>query len=122
MEKVEPKTRSSLLALPSLQEFYEVDGESPVEAFTIICSPEEVKEAEALLDSRIPCETWTSIEKDLIKQGEINLSQQAEKPFPIAGSVRASLEPGAGRSLVDKLKVFSGNTIVVKRYEFSVVK
>ncbi|MBN1101970.1 MAG: hypothetical protein JXL84_01005, partial [Deltaproteobacteria bacterium] len=88
LNMVEQRIHSSTLVLPSIQEFYQVDGQSPVEIFTIICSPDEVKEVSALLTSQVSHEKWVSIAKDLDKKGEIDLAQKAERPFAIAGNVR----------------------------------
>jgi hypothetical protein len=118
-----PKDRlnpGSLLVLPGQQEFYEVDGESPVDTFTIICSPDELKEISALGSTEISYEKWAAIEKDLVRKGDIDLGQKAEKPFPIAGNVRGAVDPN-DRFAAD-LQIYSGNTVLVKQYEFSVKK
>lgn len=119
---VEQKIQSSSLVLPSLQEFYQVDGKSPVETFTVICSPQEVKEVSALLTSRIPYEKWAAVEKDLSTKGEVDLSQKTERPFAIAGNVRGAGDSTAGDPFVNELQIFSGKSILVKQYEFSVKK
>ena len=48
---VQQKIQSSTLVMPSIQEFYQVDGASPKETFTIICSPRELKEALELFET-----------------------------------------------------------------------
>ena len=122
LNMVEQKIQSSTLVLPSLQEFYQVDGKSPVETFTIICSTDEVKEVSSLLKSQVTYEKWTSIEKDLTQKGEIDLGQQTERPFAIAGNVRGAGDTGANDPFVNELQIFSGKKILVKQYEFSVKK
>jgi hypothetical protein len=122
LNMVEQRIHSSTLVLPSLQEFYQVDGQSPVETFTIICSSDEVKEASALLTSPVSHEKWASIAKDLEKKGEIDLSQKAERPFAIAGNVRGAGDAGAGDPFVKELQIFSGKAVLVKQYEFTVKK
>ncbi len=122
LNMVEQKIQSSTLVLPSLQEFYQVDGKSPAETFTVVCSPEEVKEVSALLNSQISYEKWASIEKSLVKRGEVDLGQQTERPFAIAGNVRGAGPAGTGDSFVNELQIFSGKSILVKQYEFSVKK
>lgn len=119
---VQQKVQSSTMVLPSLQEYYQVDGNSAVEIFTVICSPEEVKEAAALLGSEVPYEKWSAIEKDLTKRGEVDLSQKTERPFAIAGNVRGAGDTAAGDPFVRDLQIFSGNSILVRHYEFSVKK
>jgi hypothetical protein len=122
LNMVEQKMQSSTLVLPSLQEFYQVDGKSPVETFTVICSAEEVKEVSALISGQIPYEKWASIERDLNKKGEIDLSQKTERPFAIAGNVRGAGDAGGSDPFVNELQIFSGKTLLVKQYEFSVKK
>ena len=120
LSSTERQHQGSTLVLPEQQEYYEVDGESPVEAFTIICSPDELKEVAALLDTGISYEKWAAMEKDLAAKGEIDLGQKAEKPFPIAGNVRGALDPND--RFASDLQIYSGNTVLVKQYEFSVKK
>lgn len=121
LNMVEQKIHSSTLVLPSLQEFYQVDGNSPVESFTVICSSEEVKEVSSLITSGMDHEKWTALQKELSKKGEIDLTQQSERPFGIAGNVRGTADTG-GDPFVKELQIFSGKTILVKQYEFSVKK
>jgi hypothetical protein len=122
LNMVAQRIQNSTLVLPSLQEFYQVDGQSPVETFTIICSPDEVKEVSALLTSEVSHDKWVSIAKALEKKGEIDLSQKAERPFAITGNVRGAGDVGAGDPFVKELQIFSGKAILVKQYEFTVKK
>lgn len=121
LNMVEQKIHSSTLVLPSLQEFYQVDGDSQVESFTVICSSEEVKEISSLLASRMPYDKWAPIQNELVKRGEIDLGQKTERPFGIAGNVRSTADAG-GDPFVKELQIFSGKNILVKQYEFSVKK
>jgi hypothetical protein len=116
----EQKVQSSTLVLPSSQKFYDVDGLSSVESFTIICSHDEVKEVSALFSSRVSREKWASLERNLIRKGEMELSQRTEKPFAIAGNVRGASE--TGDPFMNQLQVFTGKGILVKKYEFSIKK
>ncbi|MFH1481244.1 MAG: hypothetical protein ABIG67_08240 [Pseudomonadota bacterium] len=118
----EQKIQRSTLILPSLREFYQVDGQSPGETFTIICSPDEVKEVSSLLNSPVSHEKWASVEKELLKRGEIDLSQKAERPFALMGNVRGGGGNGVGDPFVKELQIFSGIDILVKQYEFTVKK
>ncbi len=122
LNMTQQRIQSSTLVLPSLREFYQADGQSPVETFTIICSPTEVKEVSILLAGEIPYEKWAPIEKNLLQRGTIDLSQKTEKPFAIAGNVRATGDASAGDPFAKELQIFSGNAILVKQYEFSVKK
>jgi hypothetical protein len=120
LKTVEKGAQAGFLALPSPREFYEVDGKSPVETFTIICSPEELKEIPALFNPEASSEKWAELEKDLLKKGEIDLGEKPEKPFAIAGNVRGLPEGGVSDQTIAELPVYSGNGILVKQYEFSV--
>jgi hypothetical protein len=124
LKKIEKSAPTAVVALPSLSEFYQVDGGSPTETITIVCSPEELKDVSAIGDAQMPVEKWRNMEKELTRRGEIELGQKAEKPFPIAGNVRGekSAPPSEGESFLDQLPVFSGNSVLVKQYEFSVKK
>ena len=118
---VEHRIHSSTTVLPSIQDFYQVDGLSPVETFSIICSPKEIKELSALMTSQMPYKRWVSLEEDLLKRGEIDLAQRPEKPFAIAGNVRGGHETREAPFVKD-LQIFSGKSVLVKKYEFSVTK
>lgn len=120
LKTVEKNVPAGLLVLPSQKEFYEVDGKSLVETFTVVCSPEELKEISTLFNSGPSYENWASLEKELIKKGEIDLGDKPDKPFAIAGNVRGLPESGPGDSFLSELQVYSGNGILVKRYEFTV--
>jgi len=122
LNMVEQKIRSSTLVLPSVQEFYEVDGKAAVEAFTIICSPTELPELSILSNSEVSHEKWAAIEGELIERSRIVLTQKSERPFAIAGNVRGGLGGGSVDPFVEKLRIFSGKSHLVKRYEFSVKK
>lgn len=121
LSMVKHRIHSSTTVLPSIQDFYQVDGVSSVEAFTIVCSPSELKELSALNTARMPYERWTALEADLLKRGAIDLAQRSEKPFAIAGNVRG-VKDTTQDPFVKDLKIFSGRTVLVKRYEFSVTK
>jgi len=114
------------LVLPGLQEFYQVDGKSPVEVFTIICSTVKLSDILALFNSKVTYEGWAFMEEKLLKQGKIDLSQNPDKPSPIAGNVRGPDGSNNGStkddSIISGLPVYSGNTIIVKRYEFNIKK
>ncbi len=122
LNMVEQRIQSSSFVLPSVQEFYQVDGQSPVETFTVICSPKEVTEISSLIGSQMPYDRWVLLEKELLKRGEIDLAQKSEKPFAIAGNVRGAGDAAGGDAFVRELQIFSGKSILVRQYEFSVKK
>jgi hypothetical protein len=122
LNMVQQKSRSSTLVMPSLQEFYQVDGTSPEETFTIIISPKDLTEVtEVLKNGTAPYKRWIGVEESLIAKSKIDLSQKVEKPFAIAGNVRG----GANNDIdpfVNNLQIFSGKSLLVKKYEFRVKK
>jgi hypothetical protein len=123
LNMVQQKTQSSTLVMPSLHEFYQVDGKSPKETFTIIISPNELPEVlEILRTGNAPYSEWVEAEKVLLERGKIDLSQKTEKPFSITGNVRGAVGTDDLDPFVNKLQIFSGRSILVKRYEFRVKK
>jgi hypothetical protein len=66
----------------------------------------------------VPQNNWTSLEKELMEKSKIDLTQKTDKPFPIAGNVRSM----NSNAFVETLPIFSGKTLVVKKYEFQVQK
>ena len=116
------KNSGDLLVLPGPSEFYEVDGESPVETVTIICSMEKLNDISALFDSKVNYEDWVPVEQKLLKEGSKDLGRKPEKPFPIAGNVRELSSGSNDDPFVRGLPIYSGPTLLVKRYEFNVKK
>ncbi len=113
---------SALLVLPGLLGFYEVDGKSPIEAFTIICSTVKLNDISALFNSKVTYKSWASMEEKLIEQGKIDLGEKPDKPSPIAGNVRELTDSNKDDPFIRGFPIYSGNTILVKRYEFNVKK
>lgn len=123
LNMVEQKIKSSTLVMPSLLDFYQVDGKSPQETFTIICSPVALAQMTGLVkNGTLPHAQWMKIENELAKQGKIEISSSAEKPFALAGNVRSMGGAGASDPFVSGLQIFSGKDVLVKKYEFAVKK
>jgi hypothetical protein len=116
------KTRMNkglLVALPTPETFYQIDGTSDKESITVICSPTEIREVASLFSSaNVPQKNWLSLEKELLDKSKIDLTQPADKPFQIAGNVRSI----GNDPFMDTLQIFSGKSLVVKRYDFQVQK
>jgi len=117
LNMVEQRIHSSTLVLPSIQEFYQVDGKSPIESFSIICSQTELTELSGLFNSDIPYGRWVEIEREMIKKSKIVLDQKLEKPFAFSSNVR---RPVKEDQFINKLKIFSGKSLLIKRYKFRV--
>jgi hypothetical protein len=122
LNMVEQRIQSSTLVLPSVQEFYQVDGKSAVETFTVICSPDEVKAVSALVNAQMTTERWDNLQRELAKKGELELVDKSERPFAIAGNVRGAGDAAGGDAFVKELQIFSGKSVLVRQYEFSVKK
>lgn len=108
-----------ILILPSPPAFYQFDGASPLENITVICSPVELPEIARLLESQeTSYETWAAFEKELLAKSTIDLSDTPSKPWTLAAGVRGSETD----DFVKELQIFSGKSLVVKKYEFTVKK
>lgn len=130
----EQKIQSSTLILPSAQAFYEIDGQSNMEKFTIICSPEQIPEMSGLEKKSIIFSEWTTLENRFHNSSNALLSEDDE-PFPIygnmtsiAGNVRGitnSIRNSSGANddpFLKELQIFSGKGLVIKTYEFQIRK
>jgi len=108
------------MILPNEGQFYNIDGSSSVESFTVICSPTELKEVQELIGSpTFPYQTWVAVEQKLIEKSRIDLTEDVTKPFSIAGVVR---HLASDQEFLKRLPMLSGNTLVVKTYDFTVKK
>lgn len=79
----------SPVVLPSNRNVYQVDGASKKELITIICSPYEMKEVLAFFDTDVSYHQWRQLENQFMQKSKVDLSQAIQKPFAIAGNVRA---------------------------------
>ncbi|MCF8061268.1 MAG: DUF4384 domain-containing protein [Deltaproteobacteria bacterium] len=125
LNTVEQRLQGTTLVMPSLHQYYQVDGKSSAESFTIICSPGELSELSGMLEQgQAPHDKWAEVEADLASRSRIDLSQKSEKPFAIAGNVRGSGGAGeaGGDPFSSKLQIFSGRGLLVKQYEFRVAQ
>jgi hypothetical protein len=113
-------TKGGLLTLPAPEKFYQVDGGSDKESITVICSPKEIREVTSLLSSpNVPQKNWLSLEKELLDKSKIDLSPPTDKPFQIAGNVRSMSN---NDPFVNTLVIYSGKSLVAKKYDFQVQK
>jgi len=119
---VEQKILTSTLVLPSVNEYYQIDGNSSFEMFTIICSPTQLSQIDNAMNSDNSYDAWVSLEKKLIQKSAITLTEKSAKPFALAGNVRGINKSNANDSFEKKLHIFSGKSFVMKRYEFIVKK
>jgi hypothetical protein len=117
LNMTEQKVHSCMLVLPSVAEYYQVDGKSNREVFTIVCSPTQLPElAAGQID--MDYEKWKGLEKTLMERSALQMVETVDRPFPIIGSVR-SVDSGPGGPPVP---VFTGKGLLVKKYEFEIRK
>jgi len=108
------------VTLPAAEKFYQIDGGSDRESITVICSPTELGEVASLLNSpNVSQKNWLSLEKELLDKNKIDLSQPTDKPFQIAGNVRSMSN---NDPFVNSLVIYSGKSLVAKKYDFQVQK
>ncbi|RPH49747.1 MAG: hypothetical protein EHM85_12815 [Desulfobacteraceae bacterium] len=123
LNMVEQKIQSSTLVMPSLLDYYQVDGKSSQETFTIICSPVALSQMAGLVkNGKLPYDQWVKIETGLAQKGKMDLSGNTEKPFALAGNVRGMGSSDSSDPFAGGLQIFSGKEVLVKKYEFAVKK
>jgi hypothetical protein len=123
LNMVEQKIQSSTLIMPSMLDYYQVDGKSPQETFTIICSPVALSQMGGIVkNGKVSHGQWMKIENELVQQGKIELTGSSEKPFALAGNVRKMDNTDSPDSFAGGLQIFSGKSVLVKKYEFTVKK
>ncbi len=113
-------TKGMLVALPAPEQFYQVDGGSAKESITVLCSPTELREVASLFNTpKVTQQNWLSLEKALLDKSKIDLSQPTDKPFQIAGNVRSMSH---NDPFLNTLVIYSGKSLVAKKYDFQVQK
>ena len=112
-------SKGAPVTLPAPEKFYQIDGGSDRESITVICSPTEIREVTKLFNTpNVAQKNWLSLEKELVDKSKIELAQQADRPFQIAGNVRSmNADP-----FLETLPISSGKSLVVKKYDFQVQK
>lgn len=112
---------SELVVLPSESEYYEIDGNSSFEQITIICAKKRQSKIESLFSENAPSlAAWQETELALLQQYQIDLNESTDKPFGIAGNVRNLGDESS--SIIEQMIMYSGKSMVIKRYEFRVKK
>ncbi|SLM28256.1 exported hypothetical protein [Desulfamplus magnetovallimortis] len=127
----EQKIQSSTLILPSAQAFYEIDGTSSMEKITIICTPEKLPELSVMESRNLTYKEWSDTELALKNRSKLLVVDEEHETFAIAGNVRGldgNSKTGAQTNSVNsdqflkELQIFSGNGLLVKKYEFQIKK
>ena len=113
-------TKGELVTLPAPESFYKIDGGSDKESIIVLCSPTELREVASLFSApNVTQKNWLSLEKALLDKSKIDLSQPTDKPFQIAGNVRSI---SSNDPFLNTLVIYSGKSLVAKKYDFQVQK
>lgn len=121
LNEVAQRKVGATLVMPSLAEYYQVDGKSDRETFTIICSPDRLNDLKAFeTSSQMSHDQWQKRKGELAERGRLNFDAGVEKPFAIAGNVRGAGTLRGDDSFIEKLMIYSGNSLLLKSYEFTV--
>jgi hypothetical protein len=108
------------VTLPAPEKFYQIDGGSDRESITVLCSPTEIREVASLVSTpNVSQKNWLSLEKALLDKSKIDLSPPTDKPFQIAGNVRSM---SSNDPFLNTLVIYSGKSLVAKKYDFQVQK
>jgi len=113
-------TKGELVTLPAPEQFYQINGRSEKESITVLCSPTELYEVASLFSGpNVTQHNWLSLEKALLDKSKIDLSQPTDKPLRVAGNVRAM---NNNDPFLHTLVIYSGQSLVAKKYDFQVQK
>lgn len=121
------------LVLPSAKDFYQVDGKTGRDDFTIVCSPQALAQMAPLVEKgTMALDQWAALETELIAKGKIELGETVEKPIALAGVMReqAPMDANMAKSRLiadedrfgEDLPLFSGQAVLVKKYAFTLQK
>jgi len=103
---------------PSATSQYKQQGSESKETFTIICSPMKLAEMSQLFSNRkVTQPYWNALENKFINKSHVPLEETLAKPFGIAGSVRANDNQNN-----NNFAIYSGKSMLVKKYNFHVKK
>lgn len=116
------KIEGPTLILPSPQTYYQVDGNSDMERFTVICGPSPLPEVAALEDAGMAPDQWIAFRDNLAQGGEIVLTRRSEPRIGIAGNVRGWNDPDCPDPFLEILQTYSGKGLLVQTYAFQVQK
>ncbi|MEZ4527805.1 MAG: hypothetical protein R2941_17970 [Desulfobacterales bacterium] len=123
LNKTRQHLPESLMILPSEQAYYKVDGNSAMENFTIVCSPEKLPQISGLADADMKRDKWLLLQEELTKKSGFELTRQrTEADVELAGNVRGAEELKNTEAFVKNLPIFSGKGLVLRKYEFKLQK
>jgi len=106
----------SLIILPSKHEYFQFDEKTKKAVFTIICCKKKNKEVEEYFNNKKK-KPWNKFVNKLKARYQKSIGGITEKPFTMAGNVRA-----AKVDFTRKLRLFTGNELIIKNYEITIKK
>jgi len=117
------KNNGSAMVMPSLDEYYQVDGLSKKESFTIICSPTELPHLLKSFSAGVaPHSDWVGNEARFVDNSQMDLDDIFDTPFAIEGNAQNISGANKKDPFVDLLKIFSGKSLLIKKYEFYLIR
>jgi hypothetical protein len=109
-------------AIPSSRNFFQVDGQSAMENISIICSPQKNRNIIDLFCSGTTShDRWSRLKTALMEKSKIDFNEIPRKSISLAGNLRGA-STHQDSDFTDRLKYFSGKSLLVKTYEFHVEK
>ncbi|CAI2718825.1 hypothetical protein [Nitrospina watsonii] len=117
----EEVSAESVLKLPAGNNFFQVDGSKPQEAFWVVCSLEPLEAFEdGFANNQTSHDKWEKLAGSLYEKGGMDIAQKMKKPISMAGAVR-SMDMSEEHLKADLL-TFSGKSVLIKRFVFDVAK
>ncbi|MCF8721121.1 hypothetical protein [Nitrospina gracilis] len=111
----------SVLKLPAGDNFFQVDGSKPQEAFWVVCSPAPLEDMEKGFSGRQAShDQWEKLAAGLYEKGGMDIAEKMKKPISMAGAVR-SMDMSEDQ-LKEDLLTFTGQTVLIKRFVFDVAE
>lgn len=108
------------LFLPGEKNFYKFDKSSKLGEFFIYCSAEKLGEIDKIFKgkSSINSSDWKTVASKIENENKESVSDDADKPITMAGNVRGANV--SNEQFQKALQSFSGKSIIIKKYIFSV--
>jgi len=118
LSMIKPAAQGKAVVLPSADGHYKIDGKTAFKTITIICSPDEIKMISNLSISECSPAKWEEMEKDLNQKSKLIITERSDTSMSLGGGVKGGIDFKNSKVPVDKLLIYSGNSFLVKKYEF----
>lgn len=108
------------LILPGEKNFYKFDKNSKTGEFFVYCSSEKMGEIDKIFKgkSSINSSDWKTVASKIENENKESVSDDADKPITMAGNVRGANV--SNEQFQKTLQSFSGKSMIIKKYIFSV--